>query len=90
MSKSTREAADPLVRWADAAAEIGVSVVTLEAWYAEGIVPLRRTPGLRLTWRSWLDAVLAASEPGTDGDIAKVTAAWWAARRPRPHGEVAA
>jgi hypothetical protein len=87
MSKGTEAAGDRLVRWSDAALELGVSVDTLEAWLEDGIVPLRRTPGLRLTWRSWVDAVLAPSEPGTDGDIAKVTAAWWAARRPL--GEVA-
>jgi hypothetical protein len=80
MPKSEQGTGEQLVRWSDAALELGVSVDTLEAWYADGIVPLRRTPGLRLTWRSWLDAVLAPSEPGTDGDIAKVTAAWWAGR----------
>jgi hypothetical protein len=80
MPKSAQSTGEQLVRWSDAALELGVSVDTLEAWYADGIVPLRRTPGLRLTWRSWLDAVLAPSEPGTDGDIAKVTAAWWADR----------
>jgi hypothetical protein len=80
---------DRFVRWSRAADVLNVSEDALSDWYDAGLVPQFRTPGLKFTYQSWLDAVMAAARPGKAGDIREVAREWWKAHLPEALEEVA-
>ena len=71
---------DKLVRCTLAARVLGVSGDVLDDWHEAGIMPQVRTPGLNMTYESWLDAVMSAVRPGKAADIAAIGRRWFTDR----------
>lgn len=71
---------DKLVRCTLAARVLGVSGDVLDDWHEKGFMPQVRTPGLNLTFESWLDAVMSAVRPRKAADIAEIGRRWFSDR----------
>lgn len=81
---------DALVPWPRAARVLGRTTDTLDNWHADPaiLMPAVRQPGGKMTYASWLDAVLASARPGQAGDMGEASRQWWADRG-MPAGAVA-
>lgn len=71
---------DKLVRCTLAARVLGVSGDVLDDWHEAGFMPQVRTPGLNMTFESWLDDVMSAVRPGQAADVAVIGRKWFADR----------
>lgn len=71
---------DKLVRCTLAARVLGVSGDVLDNWHEAGFMPQVRTPGLNMTYESWLDDVMSAVRPRKAADVAAVGRRWFAER----------
>ena len=80
---------DLLVRWPRAARALGVSPDALTEWFEAGFVPAVETPGMRMTYQSFLDAVRNGMRPGVAANVAEIGRRWWAEHLPQALEEVA-
>lgn len=71
---------DKLVRWDRAALALNVSQDSLTAWFQAGFVPAVQTPGLFLTYQSWIDDVRNGMRPGRAANVMEIGRKWFADR----------
>jgi hypothetical protein len=81
---------DKLIRCTLASRVLGVSGDVLDDWHAAGFMPQVRTPGLNMTFESWVDAVMGAVRPRKAADVAVIGRQWFADRGLTGDGEAAA